>query len=116
MSNNQQATLLSTTLYSGSGLKWYYIQLSNGTKGYICSDYLSFYGTGTMYDLSKVNVDELVYYYPQWHHAGGCVWGLLYRRIDELEIFLYGDYTSDGQKNKYGFSFACHSNPSFSIG
>ena len=116
MSNNQQATLLSTTLYSGSGLKWYYIQLSNGTKGYICSDYLSFYGTGTMYDLSKVNVDELVYYYPQWHHAGGCIWGLLYRRIDELEIFLYGDYTRDGQKNKYGFSFACHSNPSFSIG
>ncbi len=116
MSYNQQATLLSTTLYSGSGLKWYYIQLSNGTKGYICSDYLSFYGTGTMYDLSKVDVDELVYYYPQWHHAGGCVWGLLYRRIDELEIFLYGDYTRDGQKNKYGFSFACHSNPSFSIG
>lgn len=116
MNNNQQATLLSTTLYSGSGLKWYYIQLSNGTKGYICSDYLSFYGTGTMYDLSKVDVDELVYYFPQWHHAGGCVWGLLYRRIDELEIFLYGDYTRDGQKNKYGFSFACHSNPSFSIG
>ena len=39
-----------------------------------------------------------------YHHAGGqCYYGLLYRRADELEMFLYGDYISDGSRNKYGF-------------
>ena len=34
----------------------------------------------------------------QYHHAAGsCYWGLLYRRIDEMEIFFYGDYARDGQ-------------------
>ena len=41
----------------------------------------------------------------QWHHAGGCVWGLLYRRIDELEVFCYGDYVRDGNYNKYGMTY-----------
>lgn len=116
MRQNTQATLLSTQKYSGSGLSWYYIQLSDGTKGYICSDYLSFYGTGNLYDLSKVDKDDFIYYFLQWHHAGGCVWGLLYRRVDEAEMFLYGDYIRDGRDNKYGFKFACHSNPDFNIG
>lgn len=116
MRQNTEATLLSTTKYSGSGLSWYYIQLSDGTKGYICSDYLAFYGKGNLYDLSKVNKNDFIYYFLQWHHAGGCVWGLLYRRIDEAEMFLYGDYVRDGSSNKYGFKFTCHSNSSFNIG
>lgn len=41
----------------------------------------------------------------QWHHAGGCVWGLLYRRIDELEVFCYGDYIRDGDSNKYNMTY-----------
>ncbi len=41
----------------------------------------------------------------QWHHAGGCVWGLLYRRIDELEVFCYGDYERDGSENKYNMTY-----------
>ncbi len=115
-SYGETGTLLSSTVYSGSGLEWYYIKLSDGTVGYMCTDYVTVKGTGAMYDLSKMDVDEFVYYFPQWHHANGCIWGLLYRRIDEMEIFLYGDYTRDGWDNKYGFSFTCHSNPSFSIG
>lgn len=49
----------------------------------------------------KALKDELI----QWHHAGGCVWGLLYRRIDELEVFCYGDYIRDGNSNKYGMTY-----------
>lgn len=112
---NTTATLLSTTLYSGSGLTWYYIQLSDGTKGYICSDYLSFQGTGTMYDLSKVNKDDFIKNFLQWHHAGGCIKGLLNRRVDEAEMFLYGDYVLDGSSNKNNFRFTCRSNSSFYI-
>lgn len=113
---NTKATLVSTTLYSGSGLNWYNIKLTDGTTGYICSDYLAFSGTGTMYDLGKVKQSDFIYYFLQWHHAGGCIWGLLYRRIDEAEIFLYGEYTRDGSQNNHGFKFTCHSNSSFSIG
>ncbi len=112
---NTTATLLTTNLYSGSGLNWYYIQLSDGTKGYICSDYLSFQGTGTMYDLSKVNKNEFIKDFLQWHHAGGCIKGLLNRRVDEAEMFLYGDYIRDGSSNKYNFSFTCKNNSSFYI-
>lgn len=40
------------------------------------------------------------------HHAGGaCIWGLLYRRIDELEIFFYGEYDRDGWNNKHNMSY-----------
>ncbi len=112
---NTTATLLSTTLYSGSGLNWYYIQLSNGIKGYICSDYLSFQGTGTMYDLSKVNKNDFIKNFLQWHHAGGCIKGLLNRRVDEAEMFMYGDYVQDGSLNKYNFKFTCKNNPYFYI-
>lgn len=112
---NTKATLVSATLYTGSGLTWYKIKLTDGTAGYICSDYLAFSGSA-MYDLGKVNKSDFIYYFLQWHHAGGCVWGLLYRRIDEAEVFLYGDYVRDGNKNTHGFKFTCHSNSSFSIG
>ncbi|MEE1155430.1 MAG: Ig-like domain-containing protein [Acutalibacteraceae bacterium] len=49
----------------------------------------------------KALIEELI----QWHHAGGCVWGLLYRRIDELEVFCYGDYLRDGNSNKYNMTY-----------
>lgn len=113
---NTTATLVSTTKYSGSGLSWYNIKLSDGTVGYICSDYLSFSGTGDMYNIGKINKSDFIYYFLQWHHAGGCVWGLLYRRIDETEMMFYNDYIRDGYANNHGFKFTCHSNSSFSIG
>lgn len=113
---NTKAALVSAALCSGSGLSWYNIKLSDGTTGYICSDYLGFSDSGTMYDLGKVNKSDFIYYFLQWHHAGGCVWGLLYRRVDEAEVFLYNEYTRNGNQNNYGFKFTCHSNSSFSIG
>lgn len=52
----------------------------------------------------------------RYHHAGGCLWGLLYRRIDEAEVFFHGDYKIDGENNKYGIYFRCARNGSFGIG
>ena len=50
----------------------------------------------------------------QYHHAGGgCVYGLLYRRVDETEMFFYGDYTADYGSYRYPISFTCTRNSSF---
>lgn len=56
-------------------------------------------------NMNLVNKSELRQELIQWHHAGGCVWGLLYRRIDELEVFCYGDYIRDGNYNKYNMTY-----------
>lgn len=56
-------------------------------------------------NMNLVNKKDLREELIQWHHAGGCVWGLLYRRIDELEVFCYGDYVRDGNYNKYGMTY-----------
>lgn len=58
-------------------------------------------------DLNNVNQTQLVNTFAVYHHAGGQLyWGLYYRRIDEAEMFLKGDYISDGNKNKYGFKIS----------
>lgn len=93
---------------------WYKVKLSNGTTGYIHKDYVS--ASGGSRDLNNVNKQNLIDALLQYHHAAGsCYWGLLYRRVDEAEIFLYGDYDRDGQHNYHNFRFSCYSNPSFGI-
>lgn len=58
-------------------------------------------------DLNHVNKTKLVNTFAVYHHAGGQLyWGLYYRRIDEAEMFLKGDYISDGYNNKYGFNIS----------
>ena len=55
-------------------------------------------------NLNNVNKDALISEMLAYHHScGQCYYGLLYRRADELEMFLYGDYISDGRQNKYHF-------------
>ena len=93
---------------------WYKVKLSNGTTGYIHKDYVS--ASGGSRDLNNVNKQNLIDALLQYHHAAGsCYWGLLYRRVDEAETFLYGDYDRDGQHNYHKFHFSCYSNPSFGI-
>ena len=55
-------------------------------------------------NLNNVNRSALITEMLSYHHAGGvCYYGLLYRRADELEMFLYNDYAPDGRSNKYKF-------------
>ena len=111
MSQNTIFTFVDGILYNSN---WYKIKLSNGTQGYIYSDYAS--ASGGTRDLNNVNVQNFVNQFFQYHHASGsCYWGLLYRRIDEGEIFFYGDYVRDGENNKKGFKFTCRVNSRFSI-
>ncbi len=95
---------------------WYKIKLSNGTVGYIYSDYAASESAGGTRDLNNVDAGRFIQNLLQYHHAAGeCYWGLLYRRVDEAEMFLFGDYEHDGSRNKYNFDFTCYRNSSFSI-
>lgn len=111
MSSGTKLTFVDGKLYNTN---WYKVKLSSGTTGYIHKDYVSVSG-GTR-DLNNVNKQNLINALLQYHHAAGsCYWGLLYRRVDEVETFLYGDYDRDGQYNYHNFHFSCYSNPSFYI-
>lgn len=114
LSKNAKVTLLSAQLYNNS---WYKVKDSSGKTGYISYKALkvtSFSTAGTR-DLRNTIKQDFVDNTFCYHHAGGvCYWGLLYRRIDECEIFYHGDYTRDGYKNKYNFDYYCTSlDPSF---
>ncbi len=102
LNNGETVTLVSTQKYNGV---WYKVKTSKGETGYCSGTYLNLSTSGsTVRDLKYVNKNALITELLAYHHAGGvCYYGLLYRRADELEMFLYGDYAPDGRSNKYGF-------------
>ena len=111
MNNGTKLTFVDGKLHNKN---WYKVKLSNGKKGYIHKDYVTV--SGGSRNLNNVNKQKLINALLQYHHAAGsCYWGLLYRRVDEVETFLYGDYDRDGQHNYHKFHFSCYSNPSFGI-
>ena len=102
------------TVISTSNSAWYQVRLADGTTGYVCSDYISKRNTGGGLNLNYVNRQNLINKLCMYHHAGGsCIYGLLYRRVDEMEMFLYGDYECNYGVYKYDISFKCTKNPSF---
>ncbi len=112
MDKNTKFTFVDGEPYN---LDWYKIKLSNGTIGYIYKSYASVQST-SLRDLNNVDKQSFLNNYLQYHHAGGlCYWGLLYRRIDEAEVFFYGDYARDGHYNERGLKFNCKVNSGFGI-
>lgn len=112
MDKNTAFTFVDGKVYNTN---WYKIKLSNGVTGYIYKTYASV--SGSSRSLNNTDRQEFLDAFLPYHHAAGsCYWGLLYRRIDEAEVFFYGDYERDGQYNYNNFKFTCHSNPSFGIG
>ncbi len=94
---------------------WYQVKTSQGTEGYVYADYVTKGkpSTNTEFYLSNIDKEDFTDLLLQYHHAGPtCVWGLLYRRVDELEVFFSGDYTRDGSENKTGLNFTCPVNSS----
>lgn len=65
-------------------------------------------------NLNNATKDEVVRAFCDYHHAGGCIRGLLTRRIDECEMFLIGDYTRDyGYVNRCNIYYTCYKNKDF---
>ena len=112
MAYNTSFTFVDATLHNGS---WYHIRLANGTTGYVYHTYAT--PLGSSGDLADTNRSAFTQRMLQYHHAAGsCYYGLLWRRVDEVETYFYGDYTVDGDRNKYGMYFRCANNSSFGIG
>ena len=112
-SKNTRITLLDTNLFNND---WYYIELSTGEVGYMHSDYITLDSeTSKELDFAYINKENFLKAFLQYHHAGGCIRGLLNRRVDEVELFLTGDYSIDGYKNKNNYQYTCTSNSSFGL-
>ncbi len=107
-------SLVSTKVYNSS---WYHVKLSNGTKGYMKTGYITRRSSdSSVRNLKNVAVKTYAKRFLKYHHASGiCYKGLLYRRLDELEIFFFNEYDNDGKKNSYGISFTCPNNSSFHL-
>ncbi len=92
---------------------WYYVQLTDGTKGYVSTDYIASKVSSGSLDLNFVKKQNLINKFCQYHHANGCIYGLLYRRVNEMEIFFYNDYEREFAENKFNIKFICANNPDF---
>lgn len=92
---------------------WYYVQLSDGTKGYVASSYVASRVSSGSLDLNFVKQQTVINKFCQYHHANGCVYGLLYRRVDEMEVFFYNDYDRNYGVYNYDISFTCANNSDF---
>jgi GH24 family phage-related lysozyme (muramidase) len=108
-------TLVSSDLYNE---KWYKVKLSDGTTGYMLKSKITLRTTSTtVRNLNNVSYKDFVKNFLPYHHSSGnCYYGLLYRRIDEAEMFFFGDYTANGKQNNYKISYNCSSDSSFKIG
>jgi len=100
--NGDKVTLLDGKLYNTN---WYYVSTASGLKGYCHKDYLVFDNGEALGSLLNIKENEIAAEMLRWHKASGeCVKGLLYRRIDEVEVFMFAEYTQDGSRNKHGFT------------
>ncbi|WP_316637432.1 glycoside hydrolase family protein [uncultured Ruminococcus sp.] len=65
-------------------------------------------------DFNYINKQYFIEKFCQYHHAGDkCVYGLLYRRVDETEMFFHGDYEANYGNYKYPIEFKCAYDSSF---
>ena len=102
------------TVVQKTNTSWWKVKLSDGTVGYCNTDYISSRNSSGNLDFKYINKNRLIQNVCQYHHAGGqCLYGLLYRRVDEMEMFFYGDYEPCYGDYKYPISFTCKNNPSF---
>ncbi len=97
---------------------WYHVKTADGTEGYVYKDFVTLGAPtveGEVY-LSLIDKSEFTRVLLEYHHAGSsCIYGLLYRRADELDLFYYGDYKRDGDENRFGYSFTCYKDNNFKL-
>ena len=96
--------------------EWYRVKY-NGKKGYIKKNQITMRTTKkSVRNLKNVPVKKYAANFLKYHHASQkCYKGLLYRRLDELEIFFFNEYDNDARKNSYKISFTCPRNSNFHL-
>lgn len=74
---------------------WYKVRTKSGEVGYCFAQFLT---------VDEPERSAFISEFLSYNKAGGIfVRGLLNRRVEELQMFLFNDYSKDGAKNKYGF-------------
>ncbi len=94
---SQGATVTVTGYVTHSnGETWYQIN-----EGWIRAGYVSLTNyVNSVKDLTYVDAGAFSFRLLEWHVAGGeCLAGLLYRRLAEAKIFLYGNYAEADKSN-----------------
>ena len=95
---NEQVEVL-----SGNNNGWYKVRTSGGLEGYCFAQFLTVTAP-TPACSGSASRDDFAREFLKYNKAGGkFIKGLLNRRIEELQIYFYGDYSRDGAKNKYNF-------------
>lgn len=107
---------------SSSHQVWYKVKYGNYT-GWMPAGKVTLSATGLTRDLAYADAGTLSNNFMQWHKSGGCVYGLLTRRLAECKVFFFGNYTDafhnyvdlgegkqyvpspNYEKNTYGFVF-----------
>lgn len=108
LSPGTTVNLVDTKLYEDS---WYKIKVGDD-EGYIRKNQVAMLTTKeTVRNLRNVDFKTFSKAVLSYHHASGtCYMGLLYRRLDEVELFYFNDYVKDGKENKYDLSYTCSTN------
>jgi GH24 family phage-related lysozyme (muramidase) len=89
---------------------WYEVRLSDGKTGWLNAGYVNFNNSNQLeHDLNYTNATAFGSELILWNQAGGnFVAGLFYRRLNEANIYNYGDFKNDRSyllSNPYGYTF-----------
>jgi uncharacterized protein YgiM (DUF1202 family) len=90
---------------------WYEVRLADGkTTGWLNAGYVNFNNSDKMvHDLNYTNATAFGSELILWNQAGGnFIPGLFYRRLNEANIYNYGDFKNDHSyllSNLYGYTF-----------
>lgn len=93
----------------GNGAGWYRVKVGE-EEGWIPSGLVHLAGDYPR-DLAYTDTITFASSMLSYHHANGCVPGLLYRRLREAKLFCYGNYreaspdTEGSAENTYGFIY-----------
>ena len=101
---------------------WYKVNYG-GKIGWMPAGKVTLSATGLTRDLAYADAGTLSNNFLQWHKSGGCIYGLLTRRLAECKVFFFGNYTDafhnyvdlgegkqyspspNYEKNTYGFVY-----------
>ncbi len=91
MNNGAEVVVLNTNKIDN---KWYKVRTYDGKEGYCSSEFLNtMYVNKEFKNLNSISREKFMVEFLKYHHfRNRCLKGLLYRRIQELEIFFNGKY------------------------